>query len=83
MKAYVANASANEVSVIDLSTNTVAGTVSVGGSPRGVAITHDGKRAYVTNLNDDDISVIDLATNTVVGPTIPAGNGPHFIATTP
>jgi YVTN family beta-propeller protein len=45
----VANVSSNNVSVIDIATNTVVATIPVGLIPVGVAITPDGTRAYVIN----------------------------------
>ena len=39
-------------------------TVTVGGTPYGIAITPDGKYAYVTNF--ENVSVIDTATNKLV-----------------
>ncbi|MCI0597967.1 MAG: beta-propeller fold lactonase family protein [Beijerinckiaceae bacterium] len=65
-RAYVANASANNVLVIDTATNTVATSVMVGEWPTNVAITPDGKRAYVTNQFSGNVSVIDTATNIIV-----------------
>jgi YVTN family beta-propeller protein len=70
--AYVTNAGANTVSVIDTATNTVVATVPVGFSPSLVAITPDGTRAYVMNVGA--VSVIDTATNTVVA-TLPMSAG--------
>ncbi len=40
--AYVTNIVSNDVSVIDLASNTVTATVTVGNGPTGVAITPDG-----------------------------------------
>lgn len=68
--AYVANSGSGSVSVIDVGTNGVVGTVAVGGGPRGVAITPDGRFAYVTNEGEGTVSVIDTASKAVVG-TIP------------
>jgi YVTN family beta-propeller protein len=47
--AYVTNGGSGTVSVIRTADNTVTATVTVGGSPEGVAITPDGAFAYVTN----------------------------------
>ena len=69
--AYVTNAGANSVSVIDTATNTVVATVPVGFSPTGVAITPDGTRVYVSGI---PVTVIDTATNTVVA-TLPVSGG--------
>src|ERR1700693_3872382 len=80
--AYVANAGSSSVSVIDTSTNTVIGTVGVGGRPVGVAFTPTGSRVYVTNSDSDSVSVIDPATNTVIA-TIAVASFPQGIAITP
>src|SRR5438128_1951018 len=47
--AYVGNAQANSVSVIDTRTNRLIGTVPVGERPNGVAASPDGAHIYVTN----------------------------------
>ena len=44
--AYVTNTGTNDVSVINLASNTVTATVAVGSDPRGVAITPDGAFSY-------------------------------------
>jgi YVTN family beta-propeller protein len=51
------------VSVVDLSTFTVTGTIETGLHPTGMAFL--GKYLLVTNTYDDTISVIDTTTNTV------------------
>jgi YVTN family beta-propeller protein len=80
-KAYVANAGANTVSVIDTTTNTVVGSaIAVGTLPVGVAVTPDGSQVYVTNVLDDTVSVIATASNTVT--TIPVGLAPFGMAMT-
>jgi YVTN family beta-propeller protein len=53
----------------------VIGSIPVGGSPNGVAITPDGSKVYIANATSNTVSVIDTATNTVVS-TIPVGSGP-------
>ena len=78
------NSATNTVSVIDTATNAVeAATIPVGTSPRGLAVTADGKHAYVANVISDNISVIDTSTNTVVGTPIPVGDSPSLVAVTP
>ena len=81
-KAYVTNANAGTVSVIDTATNTVSATVAVGNQPFGVAITPDGTKAYVANQNAGTVSVIDTATNTVSA-TVAVGSVPVGIAICP
>ncbi len=76
--AYITNADSNNVSVLDISTNTVVTTIPVGSSPRGVAVSPAGTRVYVTNYISNDVSVIDTASNTVVAtiPVLPASSSP-------
>src|SRR5438105_13331508 len=69
--AYVANSLSNNVSVLDIATNSVVATVAVGRYSQGVAVTPDGTHVYVTNTGDNTVSVIERATN-AVGTTVPA-----------
>jgi YVTN family beta-propeller protein len=70
--------------VIDTAANTVAAaTIPVGTSPRGVAITPDGKHAYVANVISNNVSVIDTSNNTVMGTPILVGDSPFLVAVTP
>jgi YVTN family beta-propeller protein len=81
-KAYVTDAQANVVTVIDTATAVVVGTVPVGTGPTRTAITRDGARAYVANGGSDSISVIDTASDVVIE-TIPVGDSPSSLAVTP
>jgi outer membrane autotransporter protein len=79
--AYVANngsgaVNSNTVSVIDIATDTVVGSVKVGNKPLGIDVTPDGKYVYVTNSNDGTVSVINTATNKMVGSPIAVGSFP-------
>jgi YVTN family beta-propeller protein len=80
--AYVTNESSNNVSVIDTASNTVVGTVTVGITPVGVAVTPDGKQAFVAEEGSKNVSVIATVSNTVVA-TIQMGGIPHAVAVTP
>ena len=62
--AYVANLGADNVTPIDIATNTAGTPIAVGDSPCGIAITPDGATAYVTNAGADNVTPIDTATNT-------------------
>jgi YVTN family beta-propeller protein len=70
-------AASSLVTVIDLATRGVLGTVPVGSRPAGVALTPDGLFAYVTNSVSNAVSVIETPGNTVVqtisleGPDLP------------
>jgi len=61
--AYVANSGSDNVTVIDVTTNTIVEHISVGSSPDGIAISPDHHFVYVTNIVSDELSVIDVDTN--------------------
>lgn len=54
---------ANDLSA---SANYVSARIPVGHSPKGLALSPDGKRLYVANRTDDTISVVDTAARKVV-----------------
>src|ERR1700709_1393273 len=62
--AYVTNLSDASVTPFDTETGLVGTPISVGSSPRAVAITPYGSIAYVANLESDDVTPIDTATGT-------------------
>lgn len=73
---YVANGGADTVSVVDVATRTVVGTLTVAGSPRRVHVRPDGKRAYVSQLFGADVEVIDTTTHAIL-PTERIANVPN------
>ena len=60
----------------------VTATITVGTSPRAVAVSPDGTKAYVANLTSNTVSVINTTTN-AVDATITVGNAPLGVAITP
>jgi len=68
---YVSNASANQVEIFDLTSNTFLSPVSVGNFPTSLALTPDGTLLAVVNGNVGTVSVINLATLQVTA-TYPA-----------
>jgi len=54
------------VAVIDLGSNAIATTITVGHAPYAVAVAPSGGFAYVTNRDDDTVSQIGTATDTVI-----------------
>jgi YVTN family beta-propeller protein len=80
--AYVSNSSSNNVSVLDITTNTVVNYIAVGVNPRHMAINSDGSRLYVVNAPSRNVSVINTETNAVIA-TIPVVYSPWGIAITP
>jgi YVTN family beta-propeller protein len=64
------------VTVVDVVTKTVIGTIPVGLAPWDVAFSPDGRKAYVVNGGSTaSISIIDVATNSV-SETIPFSGSP-------
>lgn len=78
-RAYVTDSANNRVSVVDIATRSVMGSIAVGNDPSGIAIASDG-RAYVVNAGDGTVTVFDTATNRVVRPYVYVGSDPTGIA---
>ncbi len=75
-KAYVTNLFGNSVSVINLETNEVTGTIAVGSNPEGIVVV--GNLAYVANSgfgSGNTVSVINTDSDEVVD-TITVGDNP-------
>jgi|SRR5579864_2012085 len=81
--AYVTNGG-NTVSVIDIPTNIITGTIAVGNGATGVSFSPDGSRAYVVNTADASISVVDTSTNTAIATILlTAGTNAFYASVTP
>jgi YVTN family beta-propeller protein len=99
--AYVTNFGSNNfapygttVSVVNLNTNTIVNTVTLGIQPSGIAITPDGRYAYASNYNSlyagvsftdlvagqGTVNIIDIASNMVIPPIIAVDQAPDYIA---
>lgn len=91
-KAYVTNSNSTTITIINIATNTVIGTIGGFDGPSGMVITPDGSTAYVNNYgspsglgsgNATTVRVVDLNTNTIVGSPITVGLAPASLAITP
>lgn len=71
----------DDLSIIDLGSNTVIATIPVGDGPQGVAINPAGTAVYVANTTSNEFTVIDAITHTAT--TLPAGSGPGGVAVHP
>jgi gliding motility-associated-like protein len=80
--AYIANNYINTVSVIDLATNKVVTTLSVGNTPVGVAVNPVNNQVYITNTFESSVSVINTLTNTVKA-TVKVGSYPYSVYVSP
>ncbi len=75
---WVANSGGGtSVSKVDVRTNTIVGTATVGANPYGVAF--DGTYMWVSNYTSANVSKVDVRTNTTVA-TVPVGTTPYAIA---
>lgn len=83
----VGSGNGTTVNIVNLTTNTIVGTITVGLAPAALAITPNGAFVYSINYVDGNpgtgtISIIQTSSNTVIG-TIPGFSGPFGIAITP
>ncbi|PFF91715.1 YncE family protein, partial [Bacillus cereus] len=67
----------NTVSIVNLTTQAIIGTISGFNSPFGIALSPDGLTAYVTNVGDNTVSIVNLTTqaiiNSISGLNLPQG----------
>lgn len=61
---------------------TVKERIPVGGRPRGIKVSADGKRLYVTSERTNNLHVIDIAARRVIG-TVPVGRRPVAVVSVP
>ena len=80
--AYVSDEAANVIHVIVAPNWREAASIAVGKRPRGMQLSHDGKRLYVATGNDDRIDVVDLASRKVVD-HLPSGPDPERFVVSP
>lgn len=78
--AYVAH-QGKSVEIVNLATNMLVGSISLGFVPNEIALSPDGRRAYVS-LWSNSLAVIDTSTRSVVG-NIYSGGGPFGVAVKP
>lgn len=81
-RAYVVEQQNDRVRVIDLATNALIGSITVGNLPWSIDQNPSGTALYVSNYNGNSVSVIDTASNTVTA-TITGLMGPTDVAFSP
>src|SRR5438105_4431783 len=83
MNLYVGNSRGDDISIIDLNSLQVTGTIDVGGERvHGVAVQPDGRRLFTTVESDHTLRIIDTTTNKIVG-TVKLSGRPNQCAVTP
>ncbi len=82
--AYIPNYVGDNITVIDIATNTVSTTITGEylNDPYGIAVNPAGTKAYVTNSGGNTVSVIDTTSNTETD-FITVGTTPYGIAVNP
>lgn len=90
-KAYITNSAGTTITIIDIATNTVTGTITGFDGPSGLVITPDDSTGYVNNYgssagvgsgNGTTVNIVNLNTNTITG-TITVGLAPASLAIAP
>ena len=91
-KAYVTNSGSTTVTIVDIASNTVSGTITGFDGPSGFVISPDGTTAYVNNYgsaggvgsgNGTTMRVVDLLSNTIINEPITVAQAPAAMAITP
>lgn len=72
----------NSVSILDIATDRVVGSIPVGDTPNYITLSLDGARAFVTNALSNTVSVIDLGKRAVIK-EIAVGTEPTSSALSP
>jgi len=76
---YVTNSGGDDVTLVDVVTGKVIGSIQTGSTPHGLEASPDGSRVYVSGETDDDIVAIDTAASTVLWKA-PIADRPNHIA---
>jgi DNA-binding beta-propeller fold protein YncE len=71
---YTTGIGIDELTAVDAATSAIIGSVTIGASKSGLAISNSGLIAYTSDPSAHQLSVIDLTSLTVVT-TIPVGSG--------
>ncbi|GAA2976772.1 Hsp70 family protein [Actinokineospora diospyrosa] len=81
-KVYVVSVELNQVTILDLDSHRVLGSVRVGKSSLALAVSPDGKTIYTANFDDNTVSVVDTESQKVTD-TIDVGERPMAVAVAP
>lgn len=80
--AYVTNEKDDSVSVIDIETQKVVRTFSVGQRPRGIIMNKDYSKFYICTSDDDTVEIYDAVSEKKIG-ELPSGADPEQFALHP
>ena len=82
-RAYVSNSASEEMSVIDINSNEVIASITLGKGTVNPTFSVDGKQVFVSHTGSDTVSVIDVASNHVVSTVRIGASKPSGLAFTP
>ncbi len=77
-RVFVVDKGANKVYVVNVTTDAVTNSISVGTAPVYAVLSPDAAYAYVLNQGSDNISVIDTTAESVVATVPSGGNAPSL-----
>ncbi|RLK54356.1 Hsp70 family protein [Actinokineospora cianjurensis] len=81
-RVYVVSVELSQVTILDLESHRLLGSVRVGKSSIGLAVSPDGKTLYTANFDENTVSVVDTDSQKVTD-TIDVGERPMAIAVAP
>jgi YVTN family beta-propeller protein len=81
-KLYVGNSRGDDISIVDMASLKVTGTIKAGERVHGVCVQADGKRLFATVESDHTLRIIDTATQQTIG-TVKVSGRPNQCAATP
>lgn len=80
--AYVTRQSGGAVSILDVASNTVVGSIGSLEIPIGITLAPNRREIYVTERGAGRVAIIDLASNTIVD-RVSVGSSPEVVSFTP
>jgi YVTN family beta-propeller protein len=81
-KLYVTNSGSDDITVIDLKSLQLTGTIKVGAHVHGIALQADGKKMFTTVESDNTLKIIDTANDKTIS-TVKLTGRPNQCAVTP
>lgn len=82
VRVYVTNSAGDNITIIDPSSNRVAGEIKVSRNPHGIVPSPDKSRFYVSSEGDNVLDVVDRKSGKVLR-RVPLGTRPNNLAITP
>lgn len=81
-KLYILSSNSNDVTVVDVATNKILGSIEVGELPHGIATPESQHPLYVATEGDDGLAVVDPVKDVLINKYNVFGRRPNEIETT-